>query len=203
MIGAKWQRGGRRSIVRLPSSFLEREITMTEFYCKCTPNGTASCGNIQSAADCDSLICTQCGGSDWSPRGPAGSEATTGPMTINITPVGCSTPEGAARVQNAMNEFADATANVANEADQILDYHDQDDLGAGCTPFRHPFHCYAVTLTDEVPTPVHAIGHHRGRQGNSKGSLLQDYAVTRYKHYAATDWAGKISSAPKACSGKA
>ena len=102
---------------------------MTEFYCKSTPNGTASCGNIQSAADCDDLVCTQCGGSDWSPRGPAGSEATTGPMTIDITPVGCSTPEGAARVQNAMREFADATANVANEADQILDYHDQDDLG--------------------------------------------------------------------------
>jgi hypothetical protein len=102
---------------------------MTEFYCKSTPNGTASCGNIQSAPDSDNLICTVCGGNDWSPRDPAGSEAITSHMTIDITPVGCSTPEGAARVQNAMREFADATANVANEADQILDYHDQDDLG--------------------------------------------------------------------------
>lgn len=102
---------------------------MTEFYCKSTPNGTASCGNIQTAPDCDNLICTQCGGNDWSPRGPEASEATTGPMTIDFTPAGCKTPEGAARVAKAIEEFEHATANVANEADQILDYHDRDDLG--------------------------------------------------------------------------
>jgi hypothetical protein len=33
---------------------------------------------------------------------------------IDITPVGCSTPDGASRV---------VTANVANEAEQIVSYH--------------------------------------------------------------------------------
>ena len=36
------------------------------------------------------------------------------PLMIDITPVDCSTPEGAARV---------ATANVANEAEQIVGFH--------------------------------------------------------------------------------
>ena len=36
------------------------------------------------------------------------------PLMIGITPVGCSTPEVTARV---------ATANVANEAEQIVSYH--------------------------------------------------------------------------------
>jgi hypothetical protein len=44
-----------------------------------------------------------------------------------------------------------------------------------------------------IPAPISLLCRHP----------LQDYAVTRYKRYAATDWAGKISSAPKACSGKA
>ena len=41
-------------------------------------------------------------------------EVSAQPLMIDITPVGCSTPEGAARV---------ATANVANEAEQIVSYH--------------------------------------------------------------------------------
>lgn len=38
------------------------------FYCKSCPNGVESCAHIQTAADCDDLICEVCGGNDWSPR---------------------------------------------------------------------------------------------------------------------------------------
>jgi len=41
-------------------------------------------------------------------------EVAAQPLMIDITPVGCSTPDGASRV---------VTANVANEAEQIVSYH--------------------------------------------------------------------------------
>ena len=41
-------------------------------------------------------------------------EVSAQPLMIGITPVGCSTPDGASRV---------VTANVANEAEQIVSYH--------------------------------------------------------------------------------
>ena len=43
------------------------------------------------------------------------------PLMIDITPVGCSTPEGNARVAKAIKDFDDATAALANAAIEFLD----------------------------------------------------------------------------------
>lgn len=53
---------------------------------------------------------------------------TTETMTIDLTPEGCKTPEGAARVRKATQEFEDANAAVANKATEFLDTHEDDIL---------------------------------------------------------------------------
>jgi hypothetical protein len=53
-----------------------------------------------------------------------------GRETIDITPDSLKTPEGVARINRALNEFQNATAEVANEAEQILRMHDSGTIEA-------------------------------------------------------------------------
>jgi len=45
---------------------------------------------------------------------------------IDITPVGCQTPEGNAKVAKAVKEFDDAGAALANAAIEFFDNHASD-----------------------------------------------------------------------------
>jgi hypothetical protein len=57
----------------------------------------------------------------WSPEATEPEpQATDTGRTIDITPVGCQTPEGVARVNAAKEAFENATAEVANAATQLL-----------------------------------------------------------------------------------
>ena len=49
-----------------------------------------------------------------------------------------------------------------------------------------------VRRLHSIPAPISLVCRHP----------LQGYAVTRYKRYVVTDWAAKMYSASKACSGK-
>ena len=58
---------------------------------------------------------------------------TKGPETIDITPVGMTTPEGIQRVRNAQQEWDSATHLLANALKEILD-----DPGAGFYSYGAP-----------------------------------------------------------------
>jgi hypothetical protein len=132
-----------------------REISdMTEFYCKCSPNSTASCGNIQTALDCDD---------DWSPRAiqtetDAEFDAAR-PLMIDITPVGCSTPKGAARVAKAIKDFVDAGAALANAAIEFFDTHESDIL-------------HAMEMYPGVAEDVHQLQALIGARNRKQGAFL-------------------------------
>jgi hypothetical protein len=49
-------------------------------------------------------------------------------LTIDITPPAFKTPEEAAKAKAAIEEFDQATANLANCAEQFLDTHEEDIL---------------------------------------------------------------------------
>ena len=51
-------------------------------------------------------------------------------LTIDITPVGCTTPEGNAKVAKAIKDFDDASAALANAAIEFFDTHESDFLHA-------------------------------------------------------------------------
>src|ERR1035438_4055031 len=51
-------------------------------------------------------------------------------LTIDITPVGCTTPEGNAKVAKAIKDFDDTSAALANTATEFFDTHESDILHA-------------------------------------------------------------------------
>jgi hypothetical protein len=51
-------------------------------------------------------------------------------LTVDITPVGCTTPEGNAKVAKAIKDFDDAGAALANAAIEFFDTHESDLLHA-------------------------------------------------------------------------
>lgn len=60
---------------------------------------------------------------EWRDEGVCKLCGSVTQFTIDITPAGCQTPEGIARVNKAMREFDDATAEVANAATRFFDDH--------------------------------------------------------------------------------
>lgn len=62
------------------------------------------------------MYCDEHRPQDSQPRTPAGY--------IDVTPEVLKTPEGAARVTKAMREFEDATAEVANAAELLIEFVD-------------------------------------------------------------------------------
>ena len=55
--------------------------------------------------------------------------------TIDITPEGCKTPEGAAKVRTAQTDWDDATHALANALIEFLDTH-EDDLTAAMDTYE-------------------------------------------------------------------
>jgi len=50
------------------------------------------------------------------------------PMMIDMTPEGCKTPEGAAKVNEAIRAFEDSAAALANAAMEFFDTYEDDIL---------------------------------------------------------------------------
>ena len=89
-----------------------------------------------------------------------GAGATT---TIDITPVGCQTPEGAARVAKAMKEFEDSAAALANASIEFFDTHEENIL-----------HC--MTMYEGVAEDVHQIRALIGARRRKQDAFLRAVA---------------------------
>jgi hypothetical protein len=83
--------------------------------------------------------------------------------TIDITPVGCQTPEGAARVAKAMKEFEDSAASLANASMEFFDTHEKDIL-----------HC--MTMYEDVADDVHQIRALIGARRRKQEAFLRAVA---------------------------
>jgi hypothetical protein len=83
--------------------------------------------------------------------------------TIDITPVGCQTPEGAARVAKAIKEFEDSSASLANASIEFFDTHEEDIL-----------HC--MTMYEGVAEDVHQIRALIGARRRKQDAFLRAVA---------------------------
>lgn len=79
-------------------------------------------------------------------------------VTIDLTPESLKTPEGAAKVAEAMREFDDASHALANAAIEFFDTHEEDML--------YQFHNENGSLPDDVHQ-VRALIGARNRKQNA------------------------------------
>lgn len=84
-------------------------------------------------------------------------------QTIDITPESCKTPEGAARVAKAMQEFEDSGAALANAAIEFFDSHEEDLL-----------HC--MEMYEGVRDDVHQIRALIGARRRKQDAFLRAVA---------------------------
>jgi hypothetical protein len=113
------------------------------------------------------VVTTEPDGTSVTPLEPAEQasvdEVAGTTMTIDITPVGCQTPEGAARVAKAMKEFEDSAASLANASIEFFDTHEKDIL-----------HC--MTMYEGVAEDVHQIRALIGARRRKQGAFLRAVA---------------------------
>jgi hypothetical protein len=93
------------------------------------------------------------------------------PLMIDITPVGCSTPEGNARVAKAIKDFDDATAALANAAIEFLDTHEEDIL-------------HAMEMYEDVSEDIHQLRALIGARNRKQGAFLAAVAGSSERKHA-------------------